>query len=59
MRCPTCNGGTHDAPCVCETEAELADTPDYPMGTLFAPRDVRDEYRSPEDFNLPAWAERC
>jgi hypothetical protein len=60
MRCLICNGGTPEAPCVCETEAELANTPDYPMDERFMlpPRDPRDEYRSPEDFTPPAWAER-
>lgn len=60
MRCPTCYGGTETAPCVCEAQAELSDTPD--TGAM-DPRfiltpDVRDEYRDPDDFNPPAWAER-
>jgi hypothetical protein len=60
MRCPTCCGGAPESPCVCATEAELADAPDYPMDErlLFAPRDIRDEYRHPEDFTPPEWAER-
>jgi hypothetical protein len=59
MRCPTCNGGTPEAPCVCETESELANTPDYTIDPRFLlPPDVRDEHRHPEDFSPPAWAER-
>lgn len=62
MRCPTCYGGTNpDAPCVCATEYELANTPELTLDErwILAPRDVRDEYRDPDDFNLPDWAERC
>lgn len=60
MRCPTCNGGTEQAPCVCATEAELANTPELTLDErwLLAPRDPRDEYRHAEDFNPPEWAER-
>lgn len=60
MHCPECGGGVNDgAPCVCATEAELANTPELTLDErwLLAPRDVRDEYRSPEDFNLPEWME--
>lgn len=59
MRCPTCYGGTEAAPCVCATESELANTPELTLDErwLLAPRDVRDEYRDPDDFNLPEWME--
>lgn len=60
-RCPTCYGGTPEAPCVCETQAALADTPDTGESDsrlLLPPRDSRDEYRHPHDFCPPAWAER-
>jgi hypothetical protein len=60
MRCPTCYGGTPAAPCVCETQAELADTQD--TGEIdprfLLTQDVRDEHRHAEDFNPPAWIER-
>jgi len=62
MRCEECWGGVkEEAPCVCDTQRELADTPD--TGTmeerfLRSPLDPRDEYRHAEDFNPPAWAER-
>jgi hypothetical protein len=59
MRCPTCYGGTEFVPCVCATEAEMANTPELTLDErwLLAPRDPRDEYRSPEDFTLPEWSE--
>jgi len=60
MRCPTCYGGTNpESPCVCATEAELAHTPELSLDELWilAPRDVRDEYRDPDDFNPPEWRE--
>lgn len=61
MRCPDCGGGAkEECPCVCETQMELADTPDYEISARFLlpPRDARDEYRHPEDFTPPEWAER-
>jgi hypothetical protein len=61
MRCPECGGGVNYwAPCVCATEAELANTPELTLGArwLLPPRDVRDEWTHPDDFNPPAWAER-
>lgn len=55
----TCFCGSKDStPCVCETQAELADTPDageIDPRFILAPRDTRDEYRSPEDFSGPDW----
>lgn len=62
MRCEECWGGVkEEAPCICATRLELADMPDtgaMDERFLLPPRDVRDEYRHPEDFNPPAWAER-
>lgn len=61
MRCPDCGGGVNDgSPCVCATEAELANTPELTLDErwLLAPRDPRDEYTHAEDFAPPAWAER-
>lgn len=60
MRCSECGGYGVESPCVCATEAELANTPELTLDErwLLAPRDPRDEYRHPEDFNMPAWAER-
>lgn len=60
MRCPTCYGGTPESPCVCATEAELANTPELTIDErwLLAPRDPRGEYRDPDDFMPPSWAER-
>lgn len=51
-------GAKGDVPCVCQTELELADTPDtgeIDSRFLLTPRDVRDEYRHAEDFNGADW----
>lgn len=59
MRCPTCNGGTDAAPCVCATEAELYNEAELTLDDRFLipPRDPRDEYTHPEDCCIPVWME--
>lgn len=57
MRCPTCNGGTPESPCVCETQADLYSEPELTLDErwLLAPRDHRDYFTHPDDFGPPEW----
>lgn len=55
-------GANGEMLCVCQTESELADTPDtgaIDQRFLLSPVDSRDEHRDPDDYTNPDWWEKA